>query len=661
MSYRLTLTDDMATKSFDLLEIPIIDKDIEGASDNTVLTGDVFTDYMYLRKQYEQGWVKMFAGDYADLRGFYTRQWTNAKYPYLMLEDLRRFEPYVIYEEKIATGEYILVQDQGAESPILDFSLLGNATQQTYSGKNLFNKAATVVNSSNCTYTYGNGVFTITNTNANNPQITLAVSLPVGSYVLNSASFLSRTTQLRGANAAVASLGSSYQNATFTITSAVDSIRFNWLSTTDTITLNLNTLQIEAGSTATDYEPYVGGMPSPNPDYPQDIQVVTGDNTVKITGKNLLDINATPTLGHTTVSVNGQSITVTTDNQATTARATLPLTYEANREMTISFDATCLTYEPTATNTVLVYMRTNGQSDATTQTSLSKTVGTTTHYTRTITPNNNTKDLWLYLKSSNVAGVVSYRFDNIQVEYGSETDYEPYQGQSYTIDLGNLELAKIGDYQDYIWNDDGTWKIHRVIGKQVIDANTSITLASSYSNIEYAQVMKPTDAIFYNVSTNYQGTSQASFATIQTNVSGGYNNADFIGKYILQATALRYFVGFAKNTGLDAIKTTLNGGVLYYALATPTDTEITDGGLLAQLNAILVSTLYSGTNNIFLTANGTAQGEMKIEYYKTTVDTRPLRLVSNQAVRLKLTDGGVIDECGSRQNVKLTMRQTVND
>ena len=37
-----------------------------------------------------------------------------------------------------------------------------------------------------------------------------------------------------------------------------------------------------------DYEPYVGGIPSPNPDYPQEIRSVVNP-VVKIYGKNLLD------------------------------------------------------------------------------------------------------------------------------------------------------------------------------------------------------------------------------------------------------------------------------------------------------------------------------------------------------------------------------------
>ena len=37
------------------------------------------------------------------------------------------------------------------------------------------------------------------------------------------------------------------------------------------------------------YEPYVGEMPSPNPDYPQNVETISGRNEIKITGKNLFD------------------------------------------------------------------------------------------------------------------------------------------------------------------------------------------------------------------------------------------------------------------------------------------------------------------------------------------------------------------------------------
>ena len=46
-------------------------------------------------------------------------------------------------------------------------------------------------------------------------------------------------------------------------------------------------IQIEVGSTATPYEPYVGGAASPSPSYPQEIETATGRQVVNIGGKNI--------------------------------------------------------------------------------------------------------------------------------------------------------------------------------------------------------------------------------------------------------------------------------------------------------------------------------------------------------------------------------------
>lgn len=51
-------------------------------------------------------------------------------------------------------------------------------------------------------------------------------------------------------------------------------------------------LQVELGTEATSYEPYTGGIPSPNPDYPQEIKSVVNP-TVKVCGKNLLNYKET--------------------------------------------------------------------------------------------------------------------------------------------------------------------------------------------------------------------------------------------------------------------------------------------------------------------------------------------------------------------------------
>lgn len=70
--------------------------------------------------------------------------------------------------------------------------------------------------------------------------------------------------------------------------------------TVNTTDGNPNIFMFNAGSTALPWEPYTGGKPSPSPDYPQEIKNVGKWNEetqkyevdVKVTGKNLFDVNA---------------------------------------------------------------------------------------------------------------------------------------------------------------------------------------------------------------------------------------------------------------------------------------------------------------------------------------------------------------------------------
>lgn len=46
--------------------------------------------------------------------------------------------------------------------------------------------------------------------------------------------------------------------------------------------IDVQNVMLEQGSTATEYEEYTGGQPSPNPQYPQEIHTVSGENTITI-------------------------------------------------------------------------------------------------------------------------------------------------------------------------------------------------------------------------------------------------------------------------------------------------------------------------------------------------------------------------------------------
>lgn len=78
-------------------------------------------------------------------------------------------------------------------------------------------------------------------------------------------------------------------------------------------------VQLEEGSTATPYEPYTNGA-SPNPDYPQEVKVVTGENVVSVQGKNLfttdkIALYSSPNIVLDTIDKNNFEITSSSSHQ----------------------------------------------------------------------------------------------------------------------------------------------------------------------------------------------------------------------------------------------------------------------------------------------------------------------------------------------------------
>lgn len=496
--------------------------------------------------------------------------------------------------------------DGTAEAPFNVLRHKGNATQTTYTGKNLFNLNATPVASGNATLTASGQTFTVTSNSTNatarvemplayeaNRQMT--VSFDVKTLVYEPAESSGPAVYLRehGASSSDMVIISSLSRVVGWTKHIVAKItpdsntRVLWfylksIARAGVVSYEFSNFQIEYGASETSYEQYVGGTPSPNPDYPQDIQVVTGDSTVKITGKNLFNINATIAESHTISSVSGQSVTVTTDNTSSPARATMPFDYLPNKAMTVSFDATCLIYEPTATNSPIVTLRTVGQSDSLAIANLDKTVGKTTHYSVTVTPNNATRVLWLYVRPSAVAGDVSYRFDNIQIEYGSSpSDYESYKEQSYVIPFGDTYLAAIDDYADEPVKVGDTWYIRRKIGRVVLDGSEQWGNANSYayfySDIDNFARVVSSEIVGAILSNNYLAKTRGDL----------WNRRVDYGVCCYEAVS-RIGIRNKDCANTDAFKTWLSthNTTVYYALATPTDEEITDQDLIDALDEL---------------------------------------------------------------------------
>ena len=158
-------------------------------------------------------------------------------------------------------------------------------------------------------------------------------------------------------------------------------------------------------STMPDYEPYTGGIDGPNPNYPQDIYTVTGENIISICGKNLLDS-----------SVIKQNMYVCPCKKGDV--------------FTFSFTGSC------STNDKRVFLRTHdgiftNSLDSYIDNQTVSITDTSASYNTTIT---STTDGFIYIRTA--SGIANYTLSNLMVEKGSTaTTYEPHQNQEYKIYL----------------------------------------------------------------------------------------------------------------------------------------------------------------------------------------------------------------------------------
>ena len=166
------------------------------------------------------------------------------------------------------------------------------------------------------------------------------------------------------------------------------------------------------------YEPYVGGQPSPSPDYPQEIKRVVNP-TMKVCGKNLWDNFKTLSLGNVEQK-NGTYIATADTMQVDITSSSVgarPLLLKANNAYTFSLKTTVSISSPK-----FVCLRyTNGESD--------NIIFTNKNFVNFV-PKRDVEKIGFILYES-VAGDKAY---DVQLEMGSEaTAYEPYTEQSVQL------------------------------------------------------------------------------------------------------------------------------------------------------------------------------------------------------------------------------------
>ena len=190
------------------------------------------------------------------------------------------------------TGEGIVTANDVDTTKEHRITPIGNTHQDSYTGKNLFgvdNFTTNTINGVTITYNPITQELTFNGTcDTNNTTFTLSTSktLPAGTY----------TQKYYEIGGTATLVGCVFQNffyqslstnpTTSTITERTQAIQFRCNSGSIFNNWKIK-VQLEEGSTATEWERFVGGTASPNPDYPQNI-VNVGNNL------NVFDKSETP-------------------------------------------------------------------------------------------------------------------------------------------------------------------------------------------------------------------------------------------------------------------------------------------------------------------------------------------------------------------------------
>lgn len=495
------------------------------------------------------------------------------------------------------------------DTKIRDFKIFGDTSQARYSGKNLFNwqdpehyLKGIIPNNDATAFITGS-----TNINYQNKIITLKIAAsPSTTYTISSGLrfkqilvYESAEEPAVGKPFTLLSRQSNIQSVTVTTKPTTNWLFAKFYNTYLPEDYEFNELassvQVEQSVTATDYEKFVGGLPSPNSEYPQEVKTVSGEQTIIVCGKNLLTINPQNIVKHglSYNSVVGTELTINgTANNPTGRPADLHVFGSwNNRDKSGSIKLTggeTYTMSSSAVKQGFRFIVYGVDSDG-----IFKHVrNITDELSVTFTP---PKDIWITdIFTSTENGV---QFNNetfrFQLEKGdTATAYEHSQDKTYPISLGSLELCKIGDYQDKIYYDDG-WKLERNVTKLLLDGS-----------IDYYRVP---GGVYYIEKYNDYATKD-NIPVCERLIGANNTRSADSARYFPDGTVAcsdgyhnnRIYIKSSKQNPSDIFN--INPTKLYYGLKNPIISDITDIDLVAQLDAIKNSKAYKYTTNFTSTA-----------------------------------------------------------
>ena len=560
----------------------------------------------------------------------------------LAYDELKKAELANKEQFATASGDYITVNDS-VDGNIVDLKLYGRSEQKQYSGKNLLDCSGLTeqtLNGVTFTPVYENGMlqyikangtatdecnFTLTTKlNTEDGKTYRIVGCPSGgssnTYRL---AFWGGTSPEYGSGTIFTNkdLNATYKYLYINIVSGYtcNNLVFKPMITTD----------LEA--TYDDFEPYVGGTPSPNPNYPQEIKSVVNP-VVKVTGRNLLNATLrTTTKNGVTIKANGDGTyilngTVTCDDGKAYAEIILGEAYTKGNVCKI----VCSKNVPQSCY-AQVY-NSDWSIDVIENSGL--TIPSTTGK--------------LFLRYIIANGVI---FNNALIKPMITTDldatyddYVPYQGEQtatlpYTLNAipvesgGNVTI----DGQEYIsdYVDIEKKKLVKNVGIADLGTITPELVTASGSKIfRYSSLAKKLPPNF-SAKSNVIAESCKSVGNVGTWLSIIEKGDNVIGT-VSAGNEYGFIIRDSSFTDVNSFKQAMTGSMICYELATPTITYLTD----EEAQAFKELATYYPTTNVFVTSDQ-LNGYAEIKYPTTDVSG----LASRNESRIAELEETKADKC----------------
>lgn len=514
----------------------------------------------------------------------------------------------------LETGEVtdtIVSIEDSAWSEMQELSVDGVCKQETTNGKNKLPNNAASKTSNGVTFTKNSDGTIIANGTA-------TVSCFYNIISDNEVPII--TTNLILSGCPLGGTSSSYKlRATYTDSSYSEDIGSS-IKLKDEKVLQIVTIVITAGTTCDnlifkpmissdvgEYEPYTGGQPSPSPDYPQDISVLTGDIKLMSCNKNLFD---------KTDCVDGVALDDNGNLMNNTAYSTSNYRIiNSNASMTVSgmdWGRICL-YDETETFISLV----------------------TNHSTQDVSFNTPTNARY-YRLSSTIDSL-----DNIQLEEKSTSSYfEEHQETSIVFDIPDDEFVgyineTYKDTLNVVYKSDGHYHLmlNKMIGKTILDGSENWNYDSN------SKYFRDNTYVFEQIpllmtSENKAMYSQLSNSFIVNKNWSGANsfrdNLNIQGEfYPVQNAGYKLAFRNLNFDNVDDFKSYLSSKniIVVYPLETPYEVDLGIADTLLTFDEI---------TNIFTDSN--LLPIINVKYYRNFITTIQNLQVNDKALKQELVD-----------------------